>query len=495
MQAHLSDSLAALVVPDDNLILDMISYTPLKKLGYDILLKAEGNSWIMKGDLPLVPIIPHQNHMLVDIKALQCLAVTTEPSTNNDPTLANISSLVDRVLALHRRMGHPTLRRMIDAISSRAWDTDVTSAQVAEVLRYHHNPCNVCNLAKRNHIPIPQSHTDPTQLAIGQLISGDIIGPITPLARPNLKYFFLFVERRTSRMTCFASPTKDGFLTSLVKVIKSYKDRGHSVQTFLSDSEQIMYSIAHVLVESDITPEYSLPYEHHQNLVERHVQTIVKSTSAIIHDQTLLNATFWKYALDFAVNTWNNTPNTKTAKRTPNQMVNNTNHSVALDRTYLFPFGAPVAVRNPSPAWRFDLKRDVGVYLGPSKGSVNGGLVYLPYSNSIAARGDLIELQVTPSDFHRYSQSRENIKDLDDNHFHIGIPQSIPETNTPAMSNIPKTTTTLPSIKLSNRQAKKIVRRMLTRSMTGKRTMKVLVAHTHHHNELKSALEGPEKEQ
>jgi len=56
----------------------------------------------------------------------------------------------------------------------------------------------------------------------------------------------------------------------------------------------------------------SSPYAHYQNLVERHVQTIVKATAACLHDQVLLGASFWDYALFHIVSLRNNTPNSMT---------------------------------------------------------------------------------------------------------------------------------------------------------------------------------------
>jgi hypothetical protein len=50
-----------------------------------------------------------------------------------------------------------------------------------------------------------------------------------------------------------------------------------------------------------IKPQYSLPYAHYQNLVERYVETVVKAVSTIIHGQSLLKANLWDYALFYTV--------------------------------------------------------------------------------------------------------------------------------------------------------------------------------------------------
>jgi hypothetical protein len=149
-------------------------------------------------------------------------------------------------------------------------------------------------MAKRNRAPIPRSIHEPMSVPIGHLVSGDIIGPITPHARDGAKYFFLFVDRRTSYYHVFTSKTKDGFITSLKQVYDFYLVHGHKIINFRSDSEEIMVhgSVEEYLASNGVIQQLSLPYEHHQNLVERHVQIVGKAVTTVIHDQLLLAAVF-----------------------------------------------------------------------------------------------------------------------------------------------------------------------------------------------------------
>ena len=76
----------------------------------------------------------------------------------------------------------------------------------------------------------------------------------------------------------------------------------------------------------------------------------------------------------------------------------------------LVPFGQPCAVRVPKRKWRFDLRSELGVYLGTADVSVNGGLIYYPSTRAFYARGDIVPLQITPQEFERYSNIRSDTK-------------------------------------------------------------------------------------
>lgn len=299
-------------------------------------------------------------------------------------------------------MGHVSFKIIIDALKAGAWTmTGVTTDQVANVMDEY--KCPVCLLAKKNQTRVHFSITDPTTIPIAGLVSGDIIGPITPIARDGSKYFFLFVDRRTSYYHVTTSKSKDGFITALKYVYEWYLSHGHTIKAFRSDSENIMVhgEVADFLQAKVVDQQYSLPYAHYQNLVERHVQTVVNAVGTIIHDQPLLGNSFWDYALFYVIDVKNHTPNTKTNGKTPLQMITN-KEPIDFKRDFLFPFGQPVAARIPKRTWRFDLKSELGIYLGRSKGSIGGGLVYFPSTKAILPRGDLIPLDLKPEEFKRY---------------------------------------------------------------------------------------------
>jgi hypothetical protein len=83
------------------------------------------------------------------------------------------------------------------------------------------------------------------------------------------------------------------------------------------------------------------------------------------------------------VNCKNSTPNSKTRRETPSQMVTGNKH-LDLQCQNLFSFGELIIVGSTKKTWKFDLKNDVALYLGHPKGTVNGGTVYYPIISKIA---------------------------------------------------------------------------------------------------------------
>ena len=284
------------------------------------------------------------------------------------------------------------------------------------------------------------------------------------------KYFFLFVDRRTSYYHAHTSRTKDGFITTLKLVYEDYASHGHKMLSFRSDSEQIMVvgDVAAFLASNGTDQQWSLPYQHYQNLVERHVQTISKAISTIILDQNLLGSSFWGYALQYIIWLKNCTPNTKPNGLAPYQMF--TGKPIpSLDRINLYPFGTPVAINDPQPDWKFSPKNHLGVFLGQSKGNVNGGLVYVPHDKSIKERGNLTSIQdkISTTEFHTISAHRNTT--VSDNEINR-----------------------LASQPLTNNSARQSARTILTRAMSKKGATSALSIQAQPSITLHEALIGPD---
>jgi hypothetical protein len=268
-------------------------------------------------------------------------------------------------------------------------------------------------LAKKNKPGIANPEkSDLTELKIGELLSGDIIGKFQPAARNGDVYVYLFVDKRSGYMRAYTSKTKDVFVTAIQDIIAYFENFGHKVKAFWSDSEQIMKwgPLKQLLKSKGIQPQHSLPYAHYQNLVERYVQTIVKAVSTVLHGQSLLKAHLWDYALFYVVNCRNSTPNSKTGRETPSQMVTGANY-LDIQRENLFSFGELVIVHNTEKTWKFDVKNDVALYLGYPKGMVNWGTVYYPFINKIAERADTTPENIPEDIYKQYFSRRYEIKE------------------------------------------------------------------------------------
>jgi hypothetical protein len=405
-KAHIGE-LEAIVCNDNQLTDDLVAIHPIVDAGYDIHFSSKGGMVNKPSDGHSFPILRDGLKWMINLEELKEIKIKRKPIYCNTVSIAN------QVLRLHERMGHPATEAMCTAISFGAWkNTKITAEQVRRVMKQ--NSCLPCLLAKKNKPVIPHPEKNNlSDLKIGELLSGDIIGKIQPATRDGDIYFYLFVDKRSGYMRAYTSKTKDGFVTALGNAISYFEDFGHKVKAFRSDSEQIMKwgPVKQLLESKGVQMQQSLPYAHYQNLVERYVQTIVKAVSTVLHGQSLLKANLWDHALFYVINCKNSTPNSKTGRETPSQMVTGIKH-LDLQRENLFSFGELVIVRNIERTWKFDLKNDVALYLGHPKGTVNGGTVYYPFINKVAERADLTPANISENIYKQYYSTRYEIKEL-----------------------------------------------------------------------------------
>jgi hypothetical protein len=349
---------------------DLIAIHPIVDAGCDIQLTSEGGVMNKGVGGDSIPIVRNGRKWLVDLEDLKSVKIKQNSLSCYTISIAN------QVMHLHEHMGHPSSESMCKAITSGAsQNAKVTVDQIRRVMEQ--SPCLPCILAKKNKPRIQSSHSsNPLNLQVGELISGDIIGKIQPPTRDDDVSFFLFVDKKTGYVRAYTAKTKEGFVTALDDVIKHFRNYEHQVKFFRSDSEQIIKwgPVRQLLQEEGIQHECSLPYAHYQNLVERYVQTICKATSTILHGQSLLKASLWNYALFYVVDCQNTTPKYQNWRKPPNQFVTGSKY-LDLQREHLFSFGEIVIVCKTEKTWKFDLKNDIAIYIGLPKGTVNGGTV------------------------------------------------------------------------------------------------------------------------
>ena len=56
--------------------------------------------------------------------------------------------------------------------------------------------------------------------------------------------------------------------------------------------------------------------------------------------------------------------------------------------------------------WKFDMRWDVGIYVGQPEYSVEASLVYFPYKNQMLVRTDVAKMDMTPEDYKRFYFTR-----------------------------------------------------------------------------------------
>ena len=140
------------------------------------------------------------------------------------------------------------------------------------------------------------------------------------------------------------------------------------------------------LKENAYIHEKSAPEAHYQNFVERYVGTLTRSATALLHGQYFLRAEHWNWALFHAAACKNRTPYSKSQPQSPHEVI--TGQRVNLEKSFQFAFGDLVAVRIPKERrnWKFDLRWDIGSYLGQPENTVDSGLIFYPFERSVKFR-------------------------------------------------------------------------------------------------------------
>jgi hypothetical protein len=417
-------SFKGLLCPDNELTEDLLSVNPFLDSGYVLHMTGQ-DGYVMHPETgERIHIRRNGPRWLVDLEDIAALRAI--PSTTRSKVLSNLlrvtanpvkiaESLREKVIRLHERMGHAATETMCDACtgSDATWQhAGLTPKQIRRVMRKE--PCLICALGKQNKPPVQRASGDRLEhLKPGEIISADIIGKITPATRGGDCYFFLFTDVKTGHLHPYTCKTKTGFLDALKATLSWYKARDCQTKILRTDSERIltMGEVGEFLREQGLRSELSAPYAHHQNIVERYVQTVVKGVATLLHGQRFLKANCWDYALFHYCDCYNHSPNSKCGNRSPHDVI--TGQPTNLSKTFQFAFGDLVAVHIPSELreWKFDLRQDVGIFIGQPDHSVDSGLIYYPYLGKVDVRSNLRQLSISDEAYQRYYSRRYDIRD------------------------------------------------------------------------------------
>ena len=421
--------LQALVVEDDGLTDDLVSANPLVDKGYTITLDKDGGFIYNPSNNVSAEITrdgPSWKVWLTDIESLGIDGVDTNLSSCSDENVlfsfrAKATLLTskekDWIIDLHESMGHPDSETMCNAISGKrpTWKLSkhraVTAAQIRKVFKDY--VCLHCVLAKRNLSPPSKPSGDRDKLAPGHTISTDLVGEITPPTHQGHRWFIVFKCVSTGYVHVRTVKQKNEFFFSLKEVVGWYKARGFEPKILRTDDDvvEINAQVDAFLVEARMTRQTSAPYRQFQNAVEREVQTLVKGVTTLLHSQPWLRADQWDLALFHYVACRNNTPNVHNKFKSPSHRING--KPTNLDNTFNFSFGDLVAVGIPKKlrTWKFDLRNDMGIYVGQCEGSVDTHFVYMPHTRAIYKRGSLHKVEITDKQFLQYFQRRKELRE------------------------------------------------------------------------------------
>ena len=130
-----------------------------------------------------------------------------------------------------------------------------------------------------------------------------------------------------------------------------------------------------------------------------------------MYSQKWLSASYWEYAAKHFVRVSRFVPTKKSSPSTPSNLIG----AGDLDLSIKFPFsfGDFVAVRIPDAEvrWKFDLRRDLGIYLGDADDTKRGFLILNPSTGAVQVRLDCIKLELSEQMLHSYYDSRLRLSD------------------------------------------------------------------------------------
>ena len=140
----------------------------------------------------------------------------------------------------------------------------------------HNNQTNYHNLLTNNN------NLNKNIIQPGELISANPSGGINPESLDKDILFFLFTCKATGYLWSIPSNSKtsSAFLEALIIVNNFINTYQFKIKILQTDSENnLKNQIQHIT---------STPNQHYQNLIERHMQTVIKGISTILHSKSFL---------------------------------------------------------------------------------------------------------------------------------------------------------------------------------------------------------------
>ena len=237
----------------------------------------------------------------------------------------------ERFISLHERLGHQpakVLAEMLNEDNPLCIRAGITAREVKEIGGKY--TCIACLMSKRRSQSVAFNLSNPdgfqgeisSKTAIpGQIISLDPVGPISPKSIGGFTLMWLVYDIGSGYQWVYFSKSKEAavIIQILELVLADLIFYGKELKIVRSDAEEIFSSMEVIsfLQSKGVKSQFSVPYQHHQNRVERAIQHLVRGVSTLMHSQKFLPISCWEYAAKHMVKILRYVPTKKTKPDTP----------------------------------------------------------------------------------------------------------------------------------------------------------------------------------
>lgn len=184
--------------------------------------------------------------------------------------------------------------------------------------------CKICVQGKQRRQPFSSKTRNERRTSKPlELVHSDICGPMEEVSIGGSKYFILFIDDYSRRLSIYFLEKKSEALDAF-KTYKAYVERklGHNIQALRSDNgrEYVSGAFEQFLKEEGIQHQLTIPYTPQQNgLAERCNRTVVEKARCLLIDADLPKK-FWAEACSTAVYLINRSPAKGLSGQTPHEI-------------------------------------------------------------------------------------------------------------------------------------------------------------------------------
>jgi len=304
---------------------------------------------------------------------------------------AHFPDLPSLVTFLHRAWGHPNLEQMIAIMRSNHTGDLPDGLTEAAVRKYYPNPCAECVIGTMAQKPLPgASATEATKP--GDIVQLDIKGPIMDddgqpvLTFSGYKAYVCAVDKFSKMRYVYLIRNNKRLHHVVNKIILAYKQRGHTIKIFQTDSQFLTEGIKDLCAEHQIDLQRCAPHEHGQlGLVERTHRTLMGDVIKAMANKPHISPKMWGMALHDCVFKRNAVIVDHADHKSSWELFEG--HPYDFNSHPIFPFGTVLLAHIPT-------KHQSGIgprarevyYVGPAP-DVKGGIqLYVPKTHRVIIR-------------------------------------------------------------------------------------------------------------